>query len=161
MYNALTRDVERELFPCLRRFGIRFYAYNPLAGGLLTSRYANHAEKPKDGRFVERPHYVDRFWKKSYFDALEVVRAALQKLAEEGGDAPQIDIAEASLTWLRHHSQLKGYLGDGIIIGQSSMAHLESNMRGFERETPLPKPIVTAFDMAWKTCKPDCPQYAR
>lgn len=32
MYNATTRQVEVELFPCLRYFGMRFYAYNPLAG---------------------------------------------------------------------------------------------------------------------------------
>ncbi len=29
MYNAVTRDVEKELFPCLRSLGMRFYAYNP------------------------------------------------------------------------------------------------------------------------------------
>lgn len=39
MYNALTRDVEHELFPCLRHYKIAFYAYNPLAGGILTKRY--------------------------------------------------------------------------------------------------------------------------
>lgn len=32
MYNATTRQVELELFPCLRYYGLRFYAYNPLAG---------------------------------------------------------------------------------------------------------------------------------
>jgi len=32
MYNGITRDVERELIPCLRHYGVRFYAYNPLAG---------------------------------------------------------------------------------------------------------------------------------
>lgn len=32
MYNATTRQVEAELLPCLRYFGLRFYAYNPLAG---------------------------------------------------------------------------------------------------------------------------------
>uniref|UniRef100_A0A8B9EYE8 Aldo-keto reductase family 7 like (gene/pseudogene) n=1 Tax=Anser cygnoides TaxID=8845 RepID=A0A8B9EYE8_ANSCY len=32
MYNATTRQVETELFPCLRHYGLRFYAYNPLAG---------------------------------------------------------------------------------------------------------------------------------
>lgn len=32
MYNATTRQVEPELFPCLRHYGLRFYAYNPLAG---------------------------------------------------------------------------------------------------------------------------------
>lgn len=32
MYNATTRQVETELFPCLRSYGMKFYAYNPLAG---------------------------------------------------------------------------------------------------------------------------------
>lgn len=30
MYNAVTREVERELLPALKRLGMRFYAYNPL-----------------------------------------------------------------------------------------------------------------------------------
>nr|XP_035163858.1 aflatoxin B1 aldehyde reductase member 2 isoform X2 [Callithrix jacchus] len=47
MYNATTRQVETELFPCLRHFGLRFYAYNPLAGGLLTGKYKY---EDKDGK---------------------------------------------------------------------------------------------------------------
>ncbi len=39
MYNALTRDVEKELFACLRHYDIAFYAYNPLVGGLLTGKH--------------------------------------------------------------------------------------------------------------------------
>lgn len=38
-YNALQRTVEPELFPCLRKYGISFYAFSPLAGGLLTGKY--------------------------------------------------------------------------------------------------------------------------
>ncbi|XP_069435355.1 aflatoxin B1 aldehyde reductase member 2-like [Ovis canadensis] len=53
MYNATTRQVETELLPCLRRFGLRFYAYNPLAGGLLTGRYKYEDKNGKQpmGRF--------------------------------------------------------------------------------------------------------------
>jgi hypothetical protein len=32
MYNAVTREVERELLPALRHCNMSFYAYNPLAG---------------------------------------------------------------------------------------------------------------------------------
>jgi aflatoxin B1 aldehyde reductase len=39
VYNALHRAVEPELFPCLRKYGISFYEFNPLAGGFLTDRY--------------------------------------------------------------------------------------------------------------------------
>ena len=150
MYNAFTRDVERELFPCLRTFGLRFYAFNPLAGGILTGKYESHSQKPKTGRFKERPHYMNRFWKKSYFDAVVIVK----KACEEAG----IPIAEAAITWLRHHSKLGEEVGDGIIIGQSSLAHLESNINGFDRG-PLPDTVVKAFDAGWKLCKSDCPSY--
>lgn len=30
MYNAVTREVERELLPALEKLGMSFYAYNPL-----------------------------------------------------------------------------------------------------------------------------------
>ena len=30
-YNAIQRKVEPELFPCLRKFGISFYAFSPRA----------------------------------------------------------------------------------------------------------------------------------
>ncbi len=63
--------VETELIPCLRYFGIRFYAYNPvsilsvlikchdglplplqLVGGMMTGRYKlSDINKPQDGRF--------------------------------------------------------------------------------------------------------------
>src|SRR5690606_26118365 len=42
MYNVITRDVEKELFPCIRYYNMRFYSYNPLAGGLLTERYDSY-----------------------------------------------------------------------------------------------------------------------
>lgn len=51
MYNAITRNVEPELFPCLRKFGMRFYAYNPLAGGLLTGKHSSLEADAKDTRF--------------------------------------------------------------------------------------------------------------
>ena len=56
MYNAITRQVEGELFPCLRRYNIPFYSYNPLAGGLLTGKYEwkdpeREAKEIAHGRF--------------------------------------------------------------------------------------------------------------
>ena len=47
MYNALTRDVEGELLPCLRHLGMSFYAYNPLAGGMLTGRVSRCHRGPR------------------------------------------------------------------------------------------------------------------
>jgi aryl-alcohol dehydrogenase-like predicted oxidoreductase len=74
MYNAITRDVEKELFACLRALKIRFYAYNPLAGGLLTGRYDfSKFEEVPAGRFKNSDMYLQRYWKEDYFKALETV----------------------------------------------------------------------------------------
>ena len=43
IYNPLTRKAETELNACLNRFGMRFYAYNPMCGGLLTGRYGSYS----------------------------------------------------------------------------------------------------------------------
>ena len=44
--------VEKELFPCLRYLNMKFYAYNPLAGGILTGKHKfEDSEKKETGRF--------------------------------------------------------------------------------------------------------------
>jgi aflatoxin B1 aldehyde reductase len=43
LYNAITRAVEPELFKCLGNYGIRFHAYNPLAGGAFAKNFAGSA----------------------------------------------------------------------------------------------------------------------
>ena len=39
LYNPITRAVEPELFKCLGNYGIRFHAYNPLAGGAFSKSF--------------------------------------------------------------------------------------------------------------------------
>mmetsp|Transcript_90099 Transcript_90099/g.160459 ORF Transcript_90099/g.160459 Transcript_90099/m.160459 type:complete len:420 (+) Transcript_90099:33-1292(+) len=39
-YNVITRDMEREIVPVAREFGLRLYMYNPLGGGLLSGKYS-------------------------------------------------------------------------------------------------------------------------
>lgn len=81
VYNALHRSVEPELFPCLRHYGMAFYAYNPLAGGYLTARYHRgdkDGEVEEGGRFDPKrwqgKMYRGRYWNDNYFDALELLR---------------------------------------------------------------------------------------
>ena len=54
MYNAVTRDVERECIPSCRHFGLQFIAYNPLAGGLLTGKHADLERDPGDRAVLRR-----------------------------------------------------------------------------------------------------------
>jgi aflatoxin B1 aldehyde reductase len=110
-YNIISRDVERELFPCLSKLGIRFYAYNPLCGGLLNGVF-EFEDIPSDGRFrsnsIQGDRYRERYWKKVYFDALDDFKAACSK--------HNISTVEASFRWIINHSKLDKSKDDGNYI---------------------------------------------
>ena len=150
IYNPLTRRAEAELNDCLNYFGMRFYAYNPLCGGLLTGRYGKYEDAPTDGRFTHRPNYWGRYWKKRFFDGVEVIKAA----AEKRGIGP----VEATYRWLAYHSMLDAARGDAILIGASKLNHLLGNMAAV-KAGPLPEDVVAAFDEAWALTKGDSPEY--
>ena len=150
IYNPLTRKAEVELNDALNHFGMRFYAYNPLSGGLLTGRYGSFEETPTEGRFTHRPNYVGRYWKESFFDALKVIDDASHKLG--------VTSVEAVYRWLAFHSMLNSERGDAIIIGVSKLDHLFQNMNAV-KNGPLPGEMVEAFETAWAVSKKDSPEY--
>jgi aryl-alcohol dehydrogenase-like predicted oxidoreductase len=65
-YNLLYREAEAELLPLCRDQGLGVIAYNPLAGGLLTGKYAGQEQPPAGTRFTlggkTGPLYRDRYW---------------------------------------------------------------------------------------------------
>lgn len=150
VYNPLTRRAEAELNDCLNAYGLRFYAYNPMCGGLLTGRYGNYADAPTEGRFTHRPNYQVRYWKKSFFDGVKII----QKMCEKHN----ITTSQATYRWLAYHSMLNGDRGDAILIGASKLGHLKQNMESV-KHGPLPEDIVEAFEIAWKVTKGDSPEY--
>lgn len=150
IYNPLTRKAEIELNACLDHFGMRFYAYNPMAGGLLTGKYARFEDKPTDGRFTHRPNYQERYWKKSYFEAVNIIK----EVAEKYG----ITSIEVTYRWLAHHSMLNGERGDSILIGASKLNHMKQNIAAIQNG-PLPEDVVAVFDKAWEISKPNSPEY--
>jgi aflatoxin B1 aldehyde reductase len=152
MYNALTRDVERELFPCLRNYGMCFYAYNPLAGGLLSGKHRALEDDPDSGRFAPDRGYRDRYWKSDYFQVLD----ELQRACADNGPRP----VEVAMNWLCNHSLLDADAGDGIILGVSKIEHLAENMNACGG-APLDPALVDILDRGWQLVKPDCFRYFR
>ncbi|KFY12160.1 hypothetical protein V492_04058 [Pseudogymnoascus sp. VKM F-4246] len=149
MYNTLTRSVEAELFPALRRYGIAFYAYNPLAAGILSGKYTSETDQPEEGRFsnvdsVRGERYRERYFRHGMFEALEIVRS----VTEWKG----LTLVEVAIRWLVHHSGLRIVDGgpDAVILGVSSLAQLEQNLDAMEAG-PLPEAVIKALDEAWKS----------
>lgn len=160
MYNALTRDVERELFACLANYSMAFYVYNPLAGGLLSGKHQSVHALPDSGRFASFDGYQARYWKPAYFEAVNT----LSDVCRQHGIEP----ATAALRWLVHHSALTNESGapgsetaeHGIIIGASSLNHFNQNLQA-TTEPPLPEPLVEAIDTAWEHVRAACIKYFR
>lgn len=153
VYSALQRSVESELFPCLRKYGISFYGFSPLAGGILTDKYNRETLEYKEGsRFDPKSKASARkqYWKDAYFDALDIIRPVAQKLG--------ITTAEAAGRWVTYHSLLDKDLGDTTLVGASSAEQLEANLTGLEKG-PLPEEMVKAFDEGWAIIKGDAGPY--
>ena len=148
MYNSLCRNVEPELFPAIREMGIKFYAFNPLAGGLLTGKHEHFDDTPQPGRFERLKSYRDRYWKKTYFNAIEYIKISCDK---EG-----IPIAEAAYRWLAFHSKLNN--NDAIILGASKLEQMAQNISCL-RNGVLPEHIIEAINDAWEIARPDSPSY--
>ena len=151
LYNALSRGVEDELIPALREFGIRFYAYNPLAGGILSGRYSD-LQNVAEGRFTVRPNYQTRYWKKEFFEGLEDIKLACNECS--------VGMVESAFRWLIHSSKLDSSAGDRVIIGASSESQLRENL-SFFKHGALEQRVIGAFDSAWRRAKPEAPQYFR
>lgn len=157
MYNAVTRSVEPELLPALKRYGLDFYAYNPLAGGLFSGKYTSHDDTPGEGRFsdaagAQGARYRERYFHPAIFAALGVIEPVAKK--------HDITLVQTALRWLVHHSALKVKNGgpDGVILGVSSYDQLVQNLDAME-QGPLPDDLVKALDEAWKVAKVETPNY--
>ncbi|CAM9475110.1 unnamed protein product, partial [Sphacelaria rigidula] len=154
MYNAITREVERELLPALKHLGMKFYAYNPLAGGILTGKHS-FEKPPSEGRFdgstLWGSIYKGRYWHKTIFDAID----KLKELCAKHGTT----MVSASIRWMNHHSALSGECRDAVIICGSSVSQLKADIDACVDQTPLPQEMVEGFDQAWEACKPLCASY--
>ncbi|KAF8061521.1 Aldo/keto reductase [Lyophyllum atratum] len=155
VYNAVHRNVEPELFPCLRKFGISFYEFNPLGGGLFTGRYSSIDDVAEpgsrfDGEQFQGKSYRIRYWNEQYFQALAVIRTA--------AEAHELTLPEVALRWISHHSLLSRNQGDAVLIGASRLKHIEQNLVDLEKG-PLPDDVVKVLDEAWLIAQPQASTY--
>ena len=132
-YNLLFRGIEEDLFPLLRKHGLSFVAYSPLAGGFL-SRLPSSV--PYNG--MAKMHAPD-----------PLKQSALQSLFTDL--APyNVTPAEAALRWLVYHSELGE--GDGVILGVSKLGQVEESVRDI-RKGKLDDAVLELCEKFWTDVK--------
>lgn len=144
-YNPLARQAEASLLPALKMCGLRFYAYSPLAGGLLVG-----TAKLKDTS--TRAGYRQGLAKMMGGDGEEGMAALEASLVEieSSCEAEGVPMRDAALRWLFHHSPLGE--GDAVIIGTSKLSQLTDNLESLSAdEGPLPEAVLSAIEGAWES----------
>ncbi|GAB1316900.1 Aflatoxin B1 aldehyde reductase member 2 [Madurella fahalii] len=158
IYNCMQRNIEAELIPCCRRYGLDVVIYAPIMGGLLTGAFENKDVVPTEGRFSNKFFnglLRERYFKDGYFDAVRELK--------ETADKYGVSMIEVGLRWIANHSMLRleeseAGKGDGILIGVSKVEHLEQNL-GYLAKGPLPDELLAAVDRMWKVAMPDAAPY--
>ncbi|MCS6927593.1 MAG: aldo/keto reductase [Candidatus Binatia bacterium] len=93
-YNLLFREIEHELLPLCRHYGVGVIPYNPLAGGFLTGKYTPDTEPAPDTRFGLSGRagaiYRQRYWQEAQFAAVARLR---EFFAPRGKPLTQVAIA--------------------------------------------------------------------
>ncbi|OXM13831.1 aldo/keto reductase [Paenibacillus herberti] len=117
-YSLADRTPELELVPLCLDQGIGLIPYFPLAGGILTGKYAAGADAPSGSR-LEKDSSFGRLLKGDVIGLGQDV----MELAEEAGCEP----AALSIRWLMDKPAVSS-----VIAGATSVSQLEANLRSLE-----------------------------
>lgn len=117
VYNALNRDVEKEVLPLCGREGIGLVVYSPLAQGLLTGKYRPGQPLPENSRAADPSQNM--FLNKGNLDqgVLEKVQK-LAPIAERNG----LTLSQLALAWCLRRAEVSS-----VIIGASKPSQVEDN----------------------------------
>jgi len=147
VYNLIQRASEPELFHALRIYKIRFAAWSPLAGGLLTGNVKSKDAPVEKGSRYDPDSHVGKLMRKIFLSGSEL--EACQYL-EGVVKKHNLTTGEVALRWLQHHSALTP--DDYVIIGGSKAEHIKSNCVD-SAKGPLPDEVVEAAETAWLMVK--------
>jgi len=146
LYNPLVRQVELEYLPFTRRYPVHTTVFNPLAGGLLSGRYAPGDPIPKGSRFDGNRLYQGRYWT----EPLLAMAGRLRGVAEDAG----LSLVALAYGWLAGRPGV-----DSVLAGPGSLAHLDAALDGCA--TPLAPDVAARVDAAWRDWQGTDARYVR
>jgi aryl-alcohol dehydrogenase-like predicted oxidoreductase len=134
-YSILTRDIEVEILPVCRKFGLGVIPWSPLGGGMLTGKY-KPGEEPQEGTRFAAPGPFQRVWRTRALN--ERNHAIVAVVLEE---ARKLDVSPIALALAWNLAR------DGIvapIIGPKNESQLKDNLAALD--VTLPGDVVQRID---------------
>ena len=118
--HMLEREVEKEVIPAARYYGIGILPFFPLAGGFLTGKYLRGKGAPKGSR-GETSSYVQKYMTDANYTIIE----ALDKFAQ--GQSHTLN--ELAHAWLLSHPEVSS-----VISGATKVEQVIANAKSAEWE---------------------------
>ena len=118
-YNLLATADAAAMIPYCADNGLRYTAFSPLAGGLLTGKYRLGEQPPRGSRLAHAAEIYSGYLNEESFAAIE----RLRQLADARGES----MAEAALRFVLDTPGL-----DGLIVAPRTLEHFAS--LGLERQ---------------------------
>jgi aryl-alcohol dehydrogenase-like predicted oxidoreductase len=136
-YNLLYREIESELLPLCRDQGLGVIAYNPLAGGFLSGKYAALDVLPPGTRFTlgkTGDLYRDRYWHQSHLEAVRQL--------EKHFLAKRKSLVSVAVAWVLQQPGITS-----AIIGASKPEQLAESLAA--TELTLDEQDLEVCNLAW------------
>jgi len=117
-YSLLVREIEREMLPAMKKFGLSLLPYRPIAGGFLTGKYRRNEPLPEGARLSSgaMKRFTDKFFTEKNWDRLD----RLENLGKKNGRT-LLDIA---FGWLA----AKPFI-PSVIAGASTPEQVDANYK--------------------------------
>jgi aryl-alcohol dehydrogenase-like predicted oxidoreductase len=112
-YTLLGRDVERDIVPMMRRYGLGMTVWSPLAGGFLSGKYSRETLSDSENRYSRFDIFP--FDKERGFRLVERMR----KIAQNH----QASVAQVAISWLLARKSVSS-----VIVGAAKAEQLTDNL---------------------------------
>jgi len=120
-YTVANRELERDLVPMLQSEGLGLMVWSPLAGGLLSGKYAPGEGGKAEGEGRRAKLDFPRIDKKLAFDLIE----AMRPMAESRG----VTVSAIAIAWLLHQDVVST-----VIVGARRADQLAENLAASDVE---------------------------
>ena len=118
-YNLLERNVERELVPACKKYGMSILPYFPLASGFLTGKYRPGEPAPEGTRLAGMGAMASRILNEKNYDTL----MKLDGIAERSGH----NMVDLAIGWLASQDHV-----GSVIAGATKPEQVEQNVKAAE-----------------------------
>ena len=115
-YSLVVRDIEKDLLPAAQHFNLGLLPFFPLAGGMLTGKYAGLKNVPADTRFGKTPYMQERYLNPRNIALVDQLQAFVSARGHS--------MLELAFSWLAARPQVSS-----VIAGASSPEQIEQNVK--------------------------------